>query len=64
MIDTKRPFCFACGRQLAYNNAGVLVYATRDYHGSPIKMHKDCAKRWDEDKPLTARPTSEEPRHD
>lgn len=52
--DSKRPFCFECGNQLAYVN-GVLVFDTRDYHGTQVKMHKDCAKRYDEEKPVTAK---------
>lgn len=47
--DSKRPFCFECGRQLAYV-AGELVFSVRDYHGSRVKMHKDCAKRFDEER--------------
>lgn len=57
MTDAKRPFCFECGGQLTYLN-GTPVYAVRDYHGSPVKLHKDCAKRLDEEKPLTAKVTA------
>lgn len=45
--DSKRPFCFECGRQLSYV-AGEPVFVVRDYYGSPVKMHKDCAKKSDE----------------
>lgn len=46
--DSKRPFCFECGRQLV-SVAGQLIFASRNYHGSAVKMHKDCAKRFDEE---------------
>lgn len=65
MADSKRPFCFECGGQLVHLN-GVAVYAVRDYHGTQVKMHKDCAKWWDDDEAetnVTAR-KREEPRHD
>lgn len=55
---SRRPFCFECGKQLMYVN-GAPVFEVRNYHGTKVKLHKDCAKRWDEDKPITAQETKQ-----
>jgi hypothetical protein len=51
--DSRRPFCFECGNQLMYVD-GEPLFETRDYHGAAVRLHKECAKRWDKDKPVTA----------
>ena len=32
---------------------GAMIFAIRDYHGSPVRMHKACAERFDKEKPNT-----------
>lgn len=45
--------CFECGKKFELHN-GMPVFQTIDYHGSPVNMHKVCAKRFAENKPVTA----------
>jgi hypothetical protein len=44
-----RGICWRCGNALCYNNDGELVVAERKIDGNPVKMHKDCAKQYDEE---------------
>lgn len=44
-----RPRCFRCFRQLAYTRAG-MVYAVRNINGTAVRMHKDCAQRYDDER--------------
>lgn len=48
--------CFQCGRPLVQAVTGKPVEGVeRDYHGSKVKLHKCCAKTFDEDnRKLTA----------
>lgn len=39
--------CFECGKHFQRAQNGQPIYAERQYHGSPVKMHKDCAERYD-----------------
>lgn len=61
MNDTPRTFCHQCGTPLTFSN-GSPVYALVDYHGNTVRMHKGCAKRFEEDKPLTVQTREEPPR--
>lgn len=42
--DSKRPFCWVCGRQLKYVE-GEPVYQIMVVDGHSLKVHKDCKKR-------------------
>lgn len=55
--DSYRPFCFHCSKQLAYVK-GECVFATRNYHGTTIKLHLDCVKEFEaQNKTVTANVT-------
>jgi hypothetical protein len=44
--------CFECGRKLERASTGAqrgqIVFRERDYHGTTVRMHVVCAKRYDE----------------
>jgi hypothetical protein len=44
--------CFQCGRKLERASTGAqrgqIVFRERDYHGTTVRMHVICAKRYDE----------------
>ncbi len=42
--DSKRHFCFECGNQFVFIK-GVEIFTEQSYHGTLVKLHKDCAKR-------------------
>lgn len=44
-----RPHCHRCLRQLAYSK-GVLVFSVRTVEGHQIRLHKDCAERFDNER--------------
>jgi len=48
-----RKTCFECGKKFQLHD-GNPVFEIIDYHGSPVNMHKVCAKNFNEKKPLTA----------
>lgn len=50
--------CWMCGKLLVDGVGNPITPVERTVGGNPVKLHKCCAKTFDDDKPLTARDTT------
>ena len=42
-----RPRCYHCTGELVVHEEHGLIFATRELNGRTVRLHKDCAKRFD-----------------